>query len=205
MGSLSEYACISDIVTYADGYKLKLLGTLFFYPILSGCLLKNSQCFISYEHFTTRIINNYWRWVAGLWSFFTAVVYFIKVHNKALLPAGFLWIGFPLKGSRTIRIGLVSIDSSDHDYLGRLMWSFSLFEIKTPRRTIRVMLPVPLQYFEDSPLKGDDDHTDAMEMATVNGSPSQPTTPASRPGPGQIQDKTTHWRASYSDAFRLLM
>jgi hypothetical protein len=57
-----------------------------------------------------------------------------------------LWIGFPIGGNKLLRVGLVSIDKPDS---GRLRWSFSLFEITLYTRTIRVMLPVPVQYLTE--------------------------------------------------------
>jgi hypothetical protein len=99
--------------------------------------------------------------VAGVFSFFTAVSYYIRVRNNAPLPAGFLWIGFPVPGNRVLRLGLVSIDSSDPGHRGRLKWGFSLFDATSPRRTIRVMLPFPIQYFEMEQMGWDDAHTNS--------------------------------------------
>ena len=99
--------------------------------------------------------------MAGVFSFFTAVSYYIRVRNNAPLPAGFLWIGFPVPGNRVLRLGLVSIDSSDPGHHGRLKWGFSLFDATSPRRTIRVMLPFPIQYFEMEQMVWDDAHTNS--------------------------------------------
>ena len=78
--------------------------------------------------------------------FLTAVGYVVVSRHGVRLPAGFLWIGFPMEGNRLFRVGLFSIDSNDHNR--RLRWSFSM-DMKTSRRTISIMLPVPVQYFDE--------------------------------------------------------
>jgi hypothetical protein len=106
-------------------------------------------CWISADHFTTKIVTEYlWFWLAWVFSFFTAVAFSFGVRNNKRLPAGFLWIGFPMAGGRLLRLGLFSIDKYDHNK-GRLRWSFSLFEVTFHTRTVRIMLPIPIQYLSD--------------------------------------------------------
>jgi len=59
-----------------------------------------------------------------------------------------LWIGFPIRGDKLLRVVLVTIDTSDTGHHGSLKGSFSLFEVTLLRHTIRVVLPVPVQYCE---------------------------------------------------------
>jgi len=75
------------------------------------------------------------------------MAFYLSVRNNTRLPAGFFWIGFPI-GDGVLRLGLVSIDKYG-DGAGRLRWSFSLFEVTLNNRTIRVMLPVPVQYLSN--------------------------------------------------------
>jgi hypothetical protein len=51
-----------------------------------------------------------------------------------------------MEGNRLLRVGLFSIDSNDHNRL--LRWSLSV-DMKTSRRTMSIMLPVPVQYFDE--------------------------------------------------------
>ena len=107
------------------------------------------QCWISEDHYTTKIVTEYlWFWLAWLVSFLTALAYNFSWRINKRLPVGFLWIGFPMKGRRLLRVGLVSMDTRDPGRHGRVVRSFSLFEITSPQRTIRVMLPIPIQYLE---------------------------------------------------------
>jgi hypothetical protein len=82
--------------------------------------------------------------------FLTAVGYVVVSRHGVRLPAGFLWIGFPMEGNRLFRVGLFSIDSNDHSRHPR--WSLSV-DMRTSRRTIRIMLPVPVQYFDEYEMK----------------------------------------------------
>jgi hypothetical protein len=86
--------------------------------------------------------------MAGFFFLLTVMAHCFSVYNQTLLPAGFLWIGFPIRGDKLLRVGLVSIDTSDPGHHGSLTGSFSIFEVTLLRRTIRVMLPVPVQYCE---------------------------------------------------------
>jgi len=83
------------------------------------------------------------------------MAYAFRVRNNKRLPAGFLWIGFPIGGNKLLRFGLFSTDKNDPGLHGRIKWSFSLFDITSPRRTIRAMLPIPIQYLE---MEWDDMH-----------------------------------------------
>jgi hypothetical protein len=97
----------------------------------------------------TKIVTEYlWFWLAWFFSFLTAMAFYLSVRYNTRLPAGFLWIGFPIGGDRLLRVGLVSIDKFGHGG-GRLRWGLSLFEITFHNRTIRVMLPIPVQYLSN--------------------------------------------------------
>jgi hypothetical protein len=109
----------------------------------------SAQCWISGDHFTTKIVTEYlWFWFAWLFSFLTALAYLFVARNNKRLSVGFLWIGFPVREGRLLRLGLVSIDKNDPGTHKRLRCSFSLFEATFHPRTVRVMLPVPAQYVE---------------------------------------------------------
>jgi hypothetical protein len=131
--------------------------------------------------------------------FLTAVGYFVSSLCGKRLPAGFLWIGFPMEGNKLLRVGLFSIDSNDR---GRhLKWSVSL-EVRTSRRTISVMLPIPVQYFDEYEMEAmprDDiqaNYNDSAAATTTYDNPltdnvdlNQPTTMTDTPNgmsPDQI-------------------
>ena len=76
-------------------------------------------------------------WLAGVVSFLTAVGYAVSVWNGVRLPAGFLWVGFPMRGNRLLRLGLVSFDSN---LRSRPKWSFSV-DLSISGRTVSIMLP----------------------------------------------------------------
>jgi hypothetical protein len=86
--------------------------------------------------------------------FLTAVGYVVVSRNGVRLPAGFLWIGFPMEGNRLLRVGLFSIDSNDRSR--HFKWSLSV-DVKTSRRTISIILPVPMQYFAEYEMEARDD------------------------------------------------
>jgi len=90
----------------------------------------------------------------------TALVYAFAVRRNRRLPVGFFWIGFPVGLDRLLRVGLVSIDQHDFGNPERMRWSLSFFEATFHPRTIRAMLPVPMQYIE---VAGDDLETASAE------------------------------------------
>ena len=98
---------------------------------------------MSIEHFLIRNINVFlFYWVLSL---LTAIAYFIRmyIYKDRPLPTGFLWIGFPMRENKLVRLGLASCDNSNRS---QPKWRLS-FEV-IPRRTIRIILPVPVQYFD---------------------------------------------------------
>lgn len=82
--------------------------------------------------------------MAWLFAFLTAVAYFFSVRSNVRLPVGFLWIGFPMRGNKLLRLGLFSLDPRNR---GLPKWSFSIYAI-TPRYIITLMLPIPIQYMD---------------------------------------------------------
>jgi hypothetical protein len=176
------------------------------------------QCWISDDHFTTKIVTEYlFYWVAGCFSLMTATAYFIcmYVYDGKPLPAGFLWIGFPMQGNKLLRLGLASSDTSNRS---RPKWGLSL-DVVIPRRTIRLMLPVPVQYFdqyemvprEDIERRSDDGGIEnvVVENGDANHSPrssvsSLSTRTSQRPTSSNFDtDEDRHMRKTF--AFRLLL
>ena len=115
-------------------------------------------------HFTEKLVTDYfWIWFPRPFFSLTALTYAFVVRSNRRLPAGFFWIGFPIGLDRLLRVGLVSIDQHD---LGpeRMRWSLSFFEATFHPRTIRAMLPVPIQYLEvDANTSGNDLDTASAE------------------------------------------